>query len=168
VGAHETKQKLYAPYSHVLIHIRTTTDKQLASPNNMQKPLKPTCIASNYCSQTRRAADDNSPRSAPALRRHVSHAHTQLRLARHARTNRRRSRNQNRFPCPEGWTSRTSSHKPPMYLVLQYMNICIYIYIYIYIYICLPASFEIVMFRKKVAKSINHYEASIPYDASNP
>ncbi len=88
--------------------IRNTTNKQLKSCKWDEKQLKPTCLAWNMARKPAAKQSHNFLRSAPALRRHVSHAHTASpRPPRTARTSRSRSRNQ--FPVQGGRTSRTSS-----------------------------------------------------------
>jgi hypothetical protein len=63
--------------------------------------------SSKYHSKTRRQESDFSAAAAPALRRHVSHAPAQLRLARtHERIE---IEIEIDFPVPGGRTSRTSS-----------------------------------------------------------
>jgi hypothetical protein len=61
-----------------------------------KKFLKSMRIAATIAPKPSARESENSPRSAPGLKRHAPHTHTRLRLARHARTN--RSRNRNRFP----------------------------------------------------------------------
>ena len=80
----------------------------------MQIQLNPTCIAATIApklSATEPGEQVFSPTTGPALRRHVSHAPVQLRLATHAQLAIEIKIN---FPVPGGRTSRTNSPKPPL------------------------------------------------------
>lgn len=89
--------------NHILkTHSNSNSKSARASHNCLVKSSTTLAHSSNYCSKSLRdgtGAQDNSPPAAPLIRRHVSHAHTQLRLATHKRTE---IKNEINFPAQGG------------------------------------------------------------------